>query len=215
MRTPLRDAHPRPGSRGWRAEKRKILWLPSEDAQAPRGAPRRRLCEHRAPLSPEIRCFGSSASSWRGLASGPGGEPRRRPSARLANRTRRRRASSRLHDASRSAPRWTRWMQHRGSFGGEDNFKLVGTRRLPGHDKRSVQNAVSATQLPLPIGPWVGGASVARLGPSRFGSRVCSAWVSGSPELPRSAPAGPCAPSARLSFSRPWRAQTIRAASLP
>ena len=142
------------------------------------------------------------------------GEPRRRPSARLANRTRRRRTSSRLHDASRSAPRWTRWMQHRGSFGGEDNFKLVGTRRLRGHDKRSVQNAVSATQLPLPIGPWVGGASVARLGPSRFGLRVCSAWVSGSPELPRSAPAGPCAPSARLSFSRPWRAQAIRAASL-
>ena len=104
VRTRCRDASQRPGfadlplgARGWRAERRKSIWLASEDALAPLGAPhthpqrsvsarqlrssssgkRMLICGDlaivRAPLSPRTAKLRSSASSWRGTHSGPGG----------------------------------------------------------------------------------------------------------------------------------------------
>jgi hypothetical protein len=79
----------------------------------------------RAALSPEIRCFRSSASSWQGLDSGPGRSPgtarvpglRTRPAGAAP-----RPASRRL---ARAPLKRTRWQQDRCGFGGGDYFQLL------------------------------------------------------------------------------------------
>ena len=64
---------------GWRAERRKILWLVPCGTRAPSGAPVRGRFRQRAPLSskrsdrtpPPV----ASASSWQGFVVSPGGAP--------------------------------------------------------------------------------------------------------------------------------------------
>jgi hypothetical protein len=82
---PCRDAGKRPGfadltrriRRGDGAPKsaNPMARVPWQDARAPFGAPWRRSIGGRAALSPEIRCFRSSASSWQGPLVVPGGAP--------------------------------------------------------------------------------------------------------------------------------------------
>ena len=76
----LSATHARPGCEGgWRAEKRKILWLVPCGTRAPRGAPNRGRLRQRALLSSGPSRSNTptepSASSWQGLLVVPEGAP--------------------------------------------------------------------------------------------------------------------------------------------